>query len=123
MLLSVRNKEVHAYHLEALNVSEANGPVYGVLHRCPLLDLHYFDVTSAFAPDIMHDMLEGVIPQVMLKLIQKTLRDKLVTIELLNARLEEVSRGISDRPNAFTVSILKASASIVGLHHKSGNFF
>jgi hypothetical protein len=28
----VRNKEVHAYHLEALAANEANGPVYGVLN-------------------------------------------------------------------------------------------
>ena len=50
----VRNKEVHAYHQEAVVADVANGPVYGVLHKCPLLDLPYFDVTTAFVADIMH---------------------------------------------------------------------
>lgn len=110
----IRNKEVHAYHLEALRASEANGPVYGVISKCPLLDLNYFDVSSVFAPDIMHDLLECVIPNVMLKIIQKTVRDKTVTLDMLNTRLRELSRGINDCPNAFTPRILTSTGSIVG---------
>lgn len=110
----VRNKEVHDYHLQALEVSEANGALYGVLHRCPLIDLPYFDVTTAFVPDIMHDMLEGVIPNVTQKIVQKAVQDKLVTVDILNDRLHEVSRGLNDRPNPFTPRMLKQSGSIVG---------
>jgi len=110
----VRNKEVHAYHLQALEVDEANGPVYGVLHRCPLLDLPYFDVTAAFVPDIMHDMLEGVIPQVMVKVIQKAVQHKLVTVDVLNDRLNVISRGVNDRPNPFNARMLTGSGSVVG---------
>lgn len=107
----IRNKEVHDYHLQALEASETNGPVYGVLHKCPLLHVSYFDVTTAFVPDIMHDMLEGVIPQVMVKVLQKALNDKLVTVDLLNFRLNEIS-GVSDRPNAFTSRTLKNGSTV-----------
>jgi len=110
----VRNKEVHTYHLDALQSNAANGPVYGVLNRCPFLDLPYFDVTKAFVPDIMHDMLEGVIPHLMHKLLHKSVREKAVTIDVLNKRLDSVSKCTNDRPNAFTTRNLGPSGNVVG---------
>lgn len=55
---TLRTKIVHEYHLQALQESANNGPIYGVLRRCPLLGLAYFDVSTSFPPDIMHDLLE-----------------------------------------------------------------
>ena len=100
--------------MEALRVDEANGPLYGVLHRCPLLDLDYFDVTRVFVPDIMHDSLECVIPHLILKIIQEAVRDKIISLDMLNSRLREFSKGNNDRPNAFTHRMLRPSGSIVG---------
>ena len=86
--------------------------IYGVLHRCPLLDLPYFDVSTAFPPDIMHDLVERVIPILLHKVIFKAVCNKTVTVDMLNARLDDISKGIGDRPNAFRH--LSPSGSITG---------
>ena len=109
-----RNKAVHSYHLEALDACEANSRVYGVLHRCKFLDLPYFDVASVFAPDIMHDLLEGVVPHLLLKVIQKSVKEKVITVDLFNSKLMEASKSVADRPNTLTSKISGASGSIVG---------
>ena len=110
----VRSKAVHAYHLEALQSSVANGPIYGVMHRCPLLDVSYFDVTTAFVPDIMHDILEGVIPQLLSMLIRRAVRERKVTLDVLNSRLEETCKNASDRPNLFSAKLLTPLGKISG---------
>ena len=110
----IRDKTVHAYHLEALDANVDNGPVYGVLSRCPLFDLAYVDVTCTFVPDIMHDLLEGVIPRLLKKVIGKSIRDKMVTVESLNEELLKVSKNVDDRPNLFTVKNFQPNGSIVG---------
>ena len=49
----ILTKDVNAYHSKALQECVENGPIYGVLNRCPLVDLPYFDATAAFVPDIV----------------------------------------------------------------------
>jgi len=58
----LRTKEVHDYHLQALQTDAKNGPVFGVMHRCPLHDLLYINASETFVPDIMHGLLDIVIP-------------------------------------------------------------
>ena len=110
----LRTKDIHDYHLEALQTGEANGSIYGVRHRCPLLDLPYFDVTSAFPPDIMHDCLEGILPHLMHRVLQKACRQYGATVEILNERLNAASIGYGDRLNLFTAKTITPSGSIVG---------
>ena len=111
---TIRNKAVHEYHLDALSVNEDNGPVYGVLHRCPLLDVSGFDLTTALVPDIMHDLIEGTIQNLILKLVQMAVREKKVSLALLNSRLEEACQHVRDRPNLFTNRITSTSGVVVG---------
>jgi len=109
----LRTRTVHEYHLAALQAHTNNGSVYGVLHRCPFLDLSYFDVTQSFVPDLMHDLLEGIIPNLVQKVISKGLRDGIITIESLNSNLAVASRNIHDRPNAFATRS-RSSVAIIG---------
>jgi len=84
----LRTKEVHDYHLQALQTDAKNGPVYGVMHRCPLLDLPYIDLNETFVPDIMDDLLEGVIPDFMHKVIHGSIRNNNITLETVNNNLK-----------------------------------
>jgi hypothetical protein len=86
-----------------------------------LLDLSYFDVSTAFVPDIMHDLLEGVIPNLVHKLIVKAFRDKIITLEVLNEGLEQVSKNIGDRPNAL--KSVSPSGSITGSASQKWHLF
>lgn len=101
---------MHAYHLEALQSSVANG----VMHRCPLLDVSYFDLTTAFMLDIMHGILEGVIPQLLSMLIRRAVREGRVTLDVLNSRLKETCKNASDRLNLFSAKLLTPTGKITG---------
>ena len=110
----IRSKAVHEYHLQALEANAANGPVYGVLNRCPLLDLPYVDITQVFVPDIMHDLMEGVIPSLVQKVVHRSVHNNLVSLDLLNRNLERACKNLSDKPNAITQKNVSSSGTIVG---------
>lgn len=66
----IRSSEVHKYYLSVLReIGEISKQTYGVVNKCPLNDLEYFDVTRLFPPDVMHDFLEGIVPIVITKVI------------------------------------------------------
>ena len=60
-LCTLRKPEMHAYHLSTVLADKSMASACGVVAECPLAVLNGFDVTTLFAPDVMHDLLEGVI--------------------------------------------------------------
>ena len=112
-LTLIRTEEMHFYHIKA--VSSKNGvsaATYGVEKRCPFLNLPYFKVTESFPPDVMHDVLEGVIP-VTLKLVILVLK-RIVTIAQINTEIETFSFGrndIKNKPVLLPVSLGSANIS------------
>ncbi|KAI7812698.1 hypothetical protein IRJ41_007415 [Triplophysa rosa] len=67
----IRSSQVHQYHLQALRESAGiSKQTYGVVSECPFTELNYFDVTKTFPPDLMHNLLEGVVPLVITRVIQ-----------------------------------------------------
>jgi len=66
------------------------------LRDCPFSELDYFCTVTSFPPDLMHDILEGVIP-LMLKLTILHLHSSgFVTIMQLNSQLESFKFGQND---------------------------
>jgi len=110
----IRNRAAHDCHLTASSENTANNNLHGVHHECPLAKLDYFDVCSSFPPDIMHDLLEGVIPKTLQKIISRIMHDKKIALAAINARLNQVSRGTSDRPNEFNPRNFFTNGTIVG---------
>ena len=94
----VRTKETHSYHLQAIQEnSSISTTTYGVAGKCALSDLDYFNVITCFPPDIMHDVLEGVIP-LLLKLLLLTFHSQnIVSIQTFNAELEHFEFGRNDK--------------------------
>ena len=64
---------------------------YGVSGPSPLSELNYFDVTKA--PDIMHDLLEGVIPLVLKIVVCQAHKEKHITIQEINEELQHLAIG------------------------------
>ena len=61
--MQLRNADMHDYHLQGVKVNPKNTGVYGVCKCCAFADvLHARDVLQLFPHDIMHDVLEGVVP-------------------------------------------------------------
>lgn len=72
---------------------------YGVNGSSPLNELKYFDVTKTFPPDIMHDLLEGVIPLTIKLVVCQAHKEKHVTIQEINEELQQLSIGQNDAKN------------------------
>jgi len=56
-------------------------------------------VTKCLPPDVMHDLLEGVIPLVMKLVICKAHTEKHITINEVNDELKHINLGKNDRQN------------------------
>lgn len=106
----LRTREGHAYHLESVIDDRERVALYGVQSRCPLSDLDYFDVTKTFPPDVMHDVLEGVVPLVMKLVIREAKKQKHITIPEFNDELKHLRFGkndIENRPVPITAKSLR----------------
>ena len=97
----LRTRESFAQDAEIDDVSRT-----GVSRNCILNDLGYFHVVDNVAMDIMHDLLEGVLPMEV-KLVMKVLIDrKEFSLLELNSRISSFSYGFTDKqncPTQFTV--------------------
>lgn len=62
-LFPLRTKSNHAMHVKAALSDLAEAHHCGVKRQCPISDrLSYFDATSGYPPDALHDLLEGIVP-------------------------------------------------------------
>lgn len=88
----LRTPDTHRRHLQSTDGKS----LYGVTGHCPFDKLPHFEVTESFPPDLMHDILEGVIPQVLKLVLQKLNCEKLVTLEQFNDQLQQFPFGQND---------------------------
>ena len=108
-----RTEPMHREQLQAVLQHGIDSNVYGVERHCPFLDLSYFNVTSSFPPDLMHDLLEGFIP-VTLKFVLNSFGRALPIAEV-NAEIQSFSFGKNDvknKPVLLPASL--TSANIIG---------
>ena len=114
----LRNTVSHKEQCEALQ-GDASGEVskkYGINRDSALNQLSYFHVCDgSLLPDIMHDVLEGVL-QYEVKLLLQFIVDieRYITLEEFNSRLEHVELGymeVKDRPTLISVRTLHSSGS------------
>ena len=111
----LRTSDAYEYHLAAVSESAANANVYGVNRPCVFASLPGFDVLRAFPPDIMHDVLEGVIP-LTLKLVMRNIIDTCkCTVSDINKSLNSVKlTHPENRPCQLSESITRTDAHIAG---------
>lgn len=114
---NVRTPEVHADQCSQLNGanSMAMSTEYGINRQSLLDDLPYFSVVNNMPHDVMHDMLEGVIPYELKLVIQNFISKSYFSLETLNHRLKAFDFGyseIGDKPAPIDAeSKLRQSAS------------
>ena len=115
-----RSEEMHLYHLQTLNWG-IPAATYDVEKYCPLMNLPYFKVTETFPLDIMHDLMEGVIP-LTLKIIRSL--SHAVTLMQINVELASFKFGqnnFKNKPVFLPASL--ASANISGSASEKVCFF
>lgn len=92
-------------------LSDEHSDTYGINYRSPLNELDYFHVVDQVPQDIMHVLLEGVVPYELLLMLKSFVRDKkYFSVHLLNDRIasfaysthEATNRPSLIKPTVFT---------------------
>ena len=110
----MRNKENYEQDLALDNLQET-----GIKSPCCLNELTHFHVTSNRAPDIMHDMLEGVCPLELKLILNELLKKGCFTLEDLNGRITSFNYGQPDKRNKpciYGVNQLRSPDGAAGQH-------
>jgi hypothetical protein len=77
-----------------------------------LLLTRYFHVTEGLVPDVMHDVLEGVLPFELKELIRFFISEKVITLPELNHAISSFPYSFLDatnKPNIIEASTLRSS--------------
>lgn len=97
-LFENRDKDSHDKHVKEVEENPELSRVYGIKSACPLtMNLEYFHVITGYPADIMHDLLEGIVP-IELSLCLKDLIDKrYFTLNSLNRAIRRFKYSMSDQ--------------------------
>ena len=88
---------------------------FGIRAKCSLLDVPNFNITTSLPPDIMHDLLEGVIPLTVYKVLKSLYNDKIITISSLNYNLKNLEFPTScNIPVVFENTFFSKKGKIIG---------
>ncbi|PIK45680.1 hypothetical protein BSL78_17458 [Apostichopus japonicus] len=83
----------------AEDVNEANLTMTGIKNSSIFNELEYFHVTENYAPDVMHDILEGVGPLEFKLVMSLLIADGRFSLSTLNGRITSYSYGFPDNIN------------------------
>ncbi len=110
----LRTPREHERQVSSLSGTDSaqNSIEYGINRKSVLDDIPNFSVVKNLPHDIMHDLLEGVIPYEMKLLLQYLVEKKYITARTLNQRLKSFNFGyseLSDKPSDLDENIFKGN--------------
>ena len=95
-----RTEEQHAVHVQTALTSLKKSPCYGVKNQCALSEkLEHFHVTSGYPPDVLHDLLEGIIPLELALSFDVLIKKKYFSLIELNDVIHQFPYKWSDKTN------------------------
>ena len=101
----MRSRETHAHHCSGLGgpLHEHFSITYGVMSNSVLNSSRYFHVVNGTPPDIMHDILEGILQLHIRHLLKYLiLQENLFSLDTLNERIQSFLYGPADTCNKPT---------------------
>lgn len=94
--------------------------INGVKNNNCFRDLNYFNVIDGLPPDLMHDMLEGVLPKNVSLLLKHLIETNVYSIDELNKNIREFKYGRIDKrnqiPNNFFTPNSTSSVKLSATH-------
>lgn len=94
----MRTKEKHQQHVQDVLQDSTLVAQYGVKSSCPLSDnLKHFSTIGGFPPDLLHDLLEGVVPVEMALCLQDLIGKCYFSLDTLNGAIKQFQYKFSDR--------------------------
>ena len=116
--VQMRTAEAHSYHLDGVAANPKNASVYGVVKQCAFAELQVdSNIFGLFPHDIMHDVLEGVIPVTVRLVLLRYLNGdpsqrQHVTLSDLNSAIDSCDLTCaSNRPNHLTATAVNTHLS------------
>ena len=119
-----RTPETYDYHCSLLDgpLGNENSTTYGINHKSCLNDLDNFHVINQLPQDVMHVLLEGVIPyELSLMLYNFVTEEKYFTLDLLNDRIayfSYTSQESKDKPSPIKPQVFTSAKATVTLSCK-----
>ncbi len=92
-----RTKQNHDRQVEEVLKDPNLTKQYGVKGRCVLNELDHFHSVTGFPPDILHDLLEGVIPVEMALCLNALINKKYITLEYVNRMIKQFPYQFMDK--------------------------
>ena len=119
----MRNPNSHEY-LKFLEgpCSSADSTTYGITHNSCLNELPYFHVATLQMPqDVMHVLLEGVLPLNVSLMMSSFINDGIITVEELNERIKTFKYGRVEAkakpPRLFEKKSFAGKPHLSGINH------
>lgn len=96
-----RTKERYAEQLVTIANSRnmSCGKSKGIRSYCELNNLKYYHMLDTMAPDIMHDLNEGIIPFLLTKLFEYCISEKIISEDELKSKIQFHDYGFKNRRN------------------------
>lgn len=95
-----RTKGSHDLHVQNVLQDKSLSSQFGVKGDCVLQNsLDYFHPITGFPPDLLHDLLEGIVPVELALCIKELIREKYFTIEYFNQRIASFPYQHTDKIN------------------------
>ena len=111
----LRTRQSFDETVASLSACNYDQSLTGIKGSCCFHQLKYFHVTENWAPDIMHDLLEGVAPYECSLLLQNLEMSGLLTVDVVNAAVQSFMYSACDRkskpPSLTTFSKLNMKAA------------
>ena len=110
----LRSQEQHDIQVESLGVEKLRkhfSKLNGLNGESVLNELKYFHVIGGLVPDLMHDLLEGVVPLTMCELLLHCINRKYINLEHLNSVISNFDYGYHealDKPSLIDIKHLKS---------------
>lgn len=95
----LRTPDNYERHAKAVAIDNSLSSVYGIKFMSPLNEIPEFHVARGLPPDVMHDLLEGVVPFELSLILRKLISDNLFTLEYFNRRIANLKYKSSDSRN------------------------
>ena len=93
----LRTATSHKLHAEDVTKDETLAASYGVVRNYAFDVLSGFSAVTAFPPDLMHDCLEGVLPQFLQYLFRHVHNKAICSFAFINEHLKKFKFGQSDQ--------------------------
>ena len=102
---SLRTPETHDVHLSLIQHDQSFQSIYGIKAKSCLSDIPYYHVVTGLPSDVMHDLLEGVVCDVLDCIIQYCITSGFITMEFLNSQIANfpyVGTNKTNKPDVLT---------------------